>query len=369
MIRILHIGMTSNPGGVENFVMNVYRNIDRNKIQFDFLLDHNAGKIAYEDEIISLGGRVYRSYYRRKELFVKGRISIKQFFRQHPEITGVHMHANTLNPMFKVLEIAKKMNIEVRILHSHNSNYMKKIKTKDKLYEKYARKKLQSITTNLFACSKEAGEWMFNNNKFQVIKNGIDVNKFKFDENTRKATRQELNLDDKFVIGHVGRMNYQKNPIYLLEVFKTIYQKDSNARLLYIGDGDLRPEVEKYIKNNSLEGKVVLVGAVENPYKYFCAMDVFLLPSRFEGLGIVLLEAQANGLKCYTTNMVPQETNIIETVEYMSLDDDKEKWADKILENKNKERKNDVVKYFEKAGYSIDSTVKELQKIYSMNNK
>ena len=136
MIRILHIGMSSNPGGVENFVMNVYRNIDRSKIQFDFLVDHNVKKIAYEDEIISLGGNVYKEYYRRKELFKNGRISIKEFFKRHPEIKGVHMHANTLNPMFKVLEVAQKMNIKVRILHSHNSNYMKKPKLKDRLYEK-----------------------------------------------------------------------------------------------------------------------------------------------------------------------------------------------------------------------------------------
>lgn len=366
MIRILHIGMSPNPGGVENFVMNVYRNIDRNKIQFDFLVDHNVDKIAYEDEIISLGGKVYKSYYRRKELFTKGRISIKAFLKQHPEISGIHMHANTLNPMFKVLEVAKKMKIKVRILHSHNSNYMKKLKIKDKLYEKYARIKLRSVTTNLFACSKEAGQWMFHDNNFQVIKNGIDVDKFKFDEETRNITRQELNLSNNFVIGHVGRMNYQKNPIYLLEIFKKIYQKDNTARLLYVGDGDMKSEVDEFIKNNSLEGKVILLGAVENPYKYFCAMDVFLLPSRFEGLGIVLLEAQANGLKCYTTNMVLQETNVTETVEYIGLDETKEKWAEEILKSKNTERKTDVSKYFEQAGYSIENTVKVLQKIYNM---
>lgn len=366
MIRILHIGMSPNPGGVENFVMNVYRNIDRNKIQFDFLVDHNVDKIAYEDEIISLGGKVYKSYYRRKEFLRKGRISIEKFLKQHPEINGIHMHANTLNPMFKVLEVAKKMDLKVRILHSHNSNYMKKLKIKDKIYEKYVRKKIHSVTTNLFACSKEAGLWMFQDNNFHVIKNGIDVEKFEFNGETRKITRQELNLSNNFVIGHVGRMNYQKNPIYLLEVFKCIHQKDNNSRLLYVGDGYEKDKVKKYIKDNSLEGKVILVGAVKDTYKYFCAMDVFFLPSRFEGLGIVLLEAQANGLKCYTTDMVPKETNIIGNVEYIGLNVEKEKWAEEILKGKNEKRKEDVIKFFEQAEYDIKSTVKEIQKIYSM---
>lgn len=366
MLRILHIGMSPNPGGVENFVMNIYRNIDRSKIQFDFLLDHNASKIAYEDEIISLGGKIYRSYYRRKEFFKKGRKSIKTFFKQHPEITGVHMHANTIHPMFKVLEVAKKMGIKVRILHSHNSNYMTKLKLKDKLYEKCARKKLDYITTNLLACSEEAGKWMFHTNNFQVIKNGIDVDRFNFNQKIRNKTRQELGLSENFVIGHVGRMNYQKNPIYLLEVFKCIHQKDNNSRLLYVGDGDEKDKVKKYIKDNSLEGKVILAGAVKDTYKYFCAMDVFFLPSRFEGLGIVLLEAQANGLKCYTTDMVPKETNIIGNVEYIGLSVEKEKWAEEILKGKNEKRKEDVIKFFEQAEYDIKSTVKEIQKIYSM---
>ena len=364
MIRILHIGMSPNPGGVENFVMNIYRNIDRSKIQFDFLLEHNASKIAYEDEIISLGGKIYRSYYRRKELFKKGRKSIKKFFIQHPEITGVHMHANTIHPMFKVLQVAKKMGIKIRILHSHNSNYMSKLKIKDKLYEKYARKKLKNVTTNLLACSEDAGKWMFHTNNFKVIKNGIDVNKFRFNQNIRDEIRKELNLSENFVVGHVGRMNYQKNPIYLLEIFKKIYEKDNTARLLYVGDGNMREEVEKYINNNSLKGKVILTGAVDNPYRYFCAMDVFCLPSRFEGLGIVLLEAQANGLKCYTTNMVPKETNIIGNVEYISLDETKEKWATEILKEKQEGRKSEVDNYFKQARYDIKSTVEDIQKIY-----
>ena len=321
MIRILQIGMSCNPGGVENFVMNLYRNIDRNQIQFDFLIDHNSPKIAYEDEIKKLGGRIYREYYRRKEIFTKNRKSIKQFLNEHPEITGVHMHANTLNPMFQVLKYAKKKGLKIRIVHAHNSGYMKKMKLKDKIYEIYARNRLKSVTTDLLACSSEAGKWMFKKNNFIVINNAIDVSKFRYNENKRKEIRKKFEINEKqLVIGHIGRMNYQKNPIFLVEILKEIVKKEPNAILLYIGTGEMECEIKNKICEYNLEHNVVLLGSVEDTSSYFNAMDIFLLPSLFEGLGIVLLEAQANGLVCYTSNNVPEIVNIYNSVHYIELE-------------------------------------------------
>lgn len=363
-IRILQLGMTNNPGGVENFVMNIYRNIDRNKIQFDFLLDHNAPKIAYEDEILSLGGKIYRQYYRRKEFFKKERKSIKYFFKMHPEIKGVHMHANTLNPMFKVLQVAEKMKIPVRILHSHNSNYMKKPKIKDKIYEMYESKKLKNTVTKLLACSEEAGKWMFKKNKFFVVKNGINVKDFAFDENERKALRKKFSIENKLVIGHIGRMNYQKNPIFILEIFDEIHKMNNDTELLYIGDGELKGEIEKFIKDKNLESSVILMGKCEKVSEYYNVMDAFLFPSRFEGLGIVLLEAQANGIKCYTSNRVPKETNIVGNVSYIELNKSSKEWADFILNNKNERTYKNITDKFVLSGYDIKSTVLDIEKIY-----
>ena len=226
MVRILHIGMSNNPGGVENFIMNIYRKIDRSKIQFDFLVDHNAPKIAYEDEILSLGGNIYREYYRRKEILKFGRKSIKQFFKEHPEIIAVHMHANTLNPMFKVVEVAKKCNIPIRILHSHNSGYMKKLKLKDRLYEKYAKLRIGAATTDLLACSDDAGKWMFKEKKYTVIKNSIDIEKYLYNTEKRQAIRKEIEIaDDEILIGTVTRLNFQKNPMFWLKFSRTMQFK------------------------------------------------------------------------------------------------------------------------------------------------
>ena len=349
-IRILQLGMTNNPGGVENFVINIYRNIDRNKIQFDFLLDHNAPKIAYEDEILSLGGKIYRQYYRRKEFFKKGRKSIKYFFKMHPEIKGVHMHANTLNPMFKVLQVAEKMKIPVRILHSHNSNYMKKLKIKDKIYEIYESKKLKKTVTKLIACSEEAGKWMFKKNKFIVVKNGINVKDFEFDENERKALRKKLSIENKLVIGHIGRMNYQKNPIFILEIFNEIHKMNNDAELLYIGDGELKGEIEKFMKDKNLESSVILMGKCEKVSEYYNVMDAFLFPS--------------NGIKCYTSNRVPKETNIVGNVSYIELNKSSKEWADFIFNNKNERTNKNITDKFILSGYDIKSTVLDIEKIY-----
>lgn len=363
-IRILQIGMSSNPGGVENFIMNIYRNIDKSKIQFDFLIDHNAPQIAYEDEIINMGGRIYRDYYRRKEILKKGRRSVKNFFEIHPEIKGVHMHANTLNPMFKVLQVAQKIKIPVRILHSHNSNYMREPKIKDKIYGIYERTNLKKYTTNLLACSEIAGKWMFKSNQFKVIKNGIDVNKFKFNEKIRKNLRNKLAIEDNFVIGHVGRMNYQKNPIFLLEIFYEIYKRNNNSKLIYIGDGELKDEIKEYIKEKKIADAVILMGKKEKVNDYYNVMDVFLLPSKFEGLPLTLVEAQANGLKCFVSDTISEESNITGSIDYISLNKKSEYWADLILKNGKERRNKDIEEDFKLSGYDIQQSVSELEKMY-----
>lgn len=363
MIRILHIGMSSNPGGVENFVMNLYRNIDRNKIQFDFLINHNIKKIAYEDEIISLGGNVYKEYYRRKERIIGKGKSVKQFFLEHPEINGVHMHANVLNPSFEIIKTAQKLNVPIRIVHSHNNNYMKKLKFKDKLYEIWVKSRVDSICTDLLACSEEAGKWMFGKKRFAVINNSIDLSKFIFNKTTRKILREKLKYSDSdVVIGTVTRLNYQKNPEYLINVFNEIYKQDNRFKLLIVGDGDLRTQIEKMIKDYDLENDVILVGAVNNSEEYLQAMDIFLFPSRFEGFGIALLEAQVAGLKCFSSNKVPKNINCGDNIQFMPLEYGYTYWVDKILETDFPYNRNINLENFE--DFDIKNNIKKIERIY-----
>ena len=367
MVRILQIGMSSNPGGVENFIMNIYRNIDRSKVQFDFLVDHNLKNIAYEDEIIALGGHIYREYYRRKELFIKGRKSLKSFFKEHQEIVGVHFHANTINPMFKVVEEAYKLKLPIRIIHSHNSNYMKKMSIKDKAYEILEKRRLDKISTHLLACSYEAGKWMFNSKYFEVIKNGINVDEFKPDIEIRNNIRKQFNINDKIVIGHVGRMNYQKNSLFLIDVFNELHKINNNVVLLYIGDGDLKEEVINKIKGNHLEKSVILTGAKDNIKEFYQAMDFFILPSRFEGLPVSLLEAQAKGLNCYVSNAISLESNITGLVKFLNLENTAKEWASEInkgIDNKNVIKENIIKQKFNDSGYNIISSAHKLEKIY-----
>lgn len=366
MIRILQIGMSTNPGGVESFIMNIYRNIDRTKIQFDFLVDHNISKIAYEEEITKMGGRIFKEYYRRKEILCKGRKSIKKFLKEHPEINGVHMHANRLDPMFKVLIIAKKMKLKKIILHSHNDGYMKEISLKDKLYEKYAKKKIRNVTTKLLACSEEAGKWMFGNEKFEVINNSIDINDYTFDANEREKARIDLNVSkNEKIIGTVTRLNYQKNPQFLVRIFEEIYKKNNNVRLLIVGDGDLRDEITNLIKEMHLKDKVFLVGVKKDIRKYLSAMDCFVFPSRFEGFGIAPLEAQVAGLKCYCSDNVPRVVDCTGKVRFISLDKGVAEWA-KIIEE-DFENEKDICRIEDKNlffKYNIKNNIKNIEKIY-----
>ncbi len=363
MVRILHIGMSNNPGGVENFIMNIYRKIDRSKIQFDFLVDHNVPKIAYEDEILSLGGNIYREYYRRKEILKFGRKSIKQFFKEHPEITAVHMHANTLNPMFKVVEVAKKCNIPVRILHSHNSGYMKKLKLKDRLYEKYAKLRIGAATTDLLACSDDAGKWMFKEKKYTVIKNSIDIEKYLYNNEKRQAIRKKIEIaDDETLIGTVTRLNFQKNPMFLAKIFHELCNLNSKYKLLVIGDGELKGDMKYFFEQKQILQKVIFLGSVDNVSEYLSAMDIFIFPSRFEGFGIALLEAEVSGMKCYASDTVPMEIKCSENLTFISLEDDEKRWAEKINgEPLIYDREIDL-KLFDK--YSIEKNISEMEKIY-----
>ena len=367
-IRILQCGLTESYGGMEAFILEVYRNLDRTKIQFDFLITHN-GKIACEEEIKSLGGRIFRIEYSRKENFVKHYKELENFFKIHAsEFCAVHM--NSCFPKYSLpLKYAKKYGIKTRIFHSHNSGDMYASNSKIKTFfknieykiERYFIKKRANVK---LACSNEAGRYVFGKSDFKVINNGIDINKFKFDCKLREKVRNELKFkyDDK-VVGFVGRLQYQKNPLFALKVFNELQKQDSKYKMIIIGVGNLKEKMEKYIQENKIEG-VFFLGQRKDVNELYQAMDYFLFPSVFEGLGIALIEAETSGVRCFASTAVPELTNITDNVRFLELEKGEKEWA-RIISNTDIVSRNDSYKNVKKNKFDIRDTVGELVGVYN----
>ena len=364
-IRVLQVGLTSNVGGTETFVMNLYRHIDREKIQFDFLVDHDK-KLAFEDEILRMGGRVFYEYYYVREKDKPEYRSPEDFFAAHTDIDAVHLNVQEINTLVRVLEAAKKAGIQTRILHSHNAGYMHERTLKQRIYEMYARLQLNGLVTQRFACSDAAAEFLFRGTgEYRVIPNAIDVKKFAFQANIRQELRAELGIrDDEVLLGFVGSFNYQKNIGFLLDIIRGCVQRSKKYKLLMLGQGPLFEEAQKTICENELEKQVICPGNKPNVNEYLSAMDIFVLPSRFEGFGIVLLEAQANGLPCVTSeNVVPEAANVTGNVRYLPLENGAESWVKEICAT-------ECVRYdgqsvIGNSDYDIDKMAEMMENIYS----
>ena len=356
-IRILNIFMVLDRGGAETFVMNVYRQIDRNKVQFDFLV-HGDKVGSYEEEITRLGGRIYRLPEMTKVSAYKH--SVKKFFDEHLRYRIIHSHASELGLL--IFKEAKKRGIPYRICHAHSAPKGVGIKTPIR----YIFKKRMVHYSNVFlACSQSAGIWQFGKkNTFKIIRNGISVNDFTFDGKVRNEIRKELKIENKLVIGHVGRFEKPKNHIFLINIFENVLRY-SDAALLLIGDGSLKTEIERIVKDKGIEDKVIFLGAQSQVAPYLSAMDCFVFPSLFEGLGIVLIEAQANGLKCFISDIIPEETNISTLIERLSLSASPNEWAKAIVNNSfSISNRDKFVNQVKASGYDIKETAEQLQDLY-----
>ena len=281
-IIVAHIMGKWNGGGVESVVMNYYRNIDRNKIQFHFLCDEDSTNIPYE-EIEKMGGKVIiippyqRLFEYQKELY--------RIFKEN-NYKIVHSHINALSVF--PLRIAKKAGVPIRIAHSHSTSNKKE--WKKNILKMILRPLSKLYANNYFACTEYAGKWLFGKKvverkELNVINNAIDLKKFEFNENTRKALREELGIkDDTLIIGHVGRFMKQKNHEFLVEVFNEVYKKNQNTLLILIGQGPLLSEIKQKAINLNIEDKIKFIGQVTDVEKYYNIMDIFLFPSIYEGL-------------------------------------------------------------------------------------
>ena len=291
MIRILQCVNDMHRAGLETMLMNYYRNIDREKIQFDFLT-HRPQRSDYDDEIESLGGKNYapRLYPQNYPKYFKW---MKQFFSEHPEYKIIHSHIDAMS--YLPLKAAKKANIPIRIAHSHNTAIDRDFKY---LLKTYFRFKLPKVANYYCACGKEAGEFLFPGKEYMYVPNAIEIDRFLFNENVRMKKRRELGIKDEIVIGHIGRMSYQKNHKYLIDVFAEILKKKNDSILLLIGVGEKLDDIKKYVEKLGLSEQVRFLGNRADVDELYQAMDVFVMPSLFEGLPVVGVEAQFSGLSC-----------------------------------------------------------------------
>lgn len=357
MIRVLQVVNNMHRAGLETMLMNYYRNIDRTKIQFDFLT-HRPEKGDYDDEIISMGGKVYYAPRLYPQNYLQYFKWMKKFFKEHSEYKIIHSHIDSMS--YLPLLAAKLNNIPIRIAHSHNTSIDRDFKLPLKLFFK---KLLPSVATHFCACGKEAGQFLFPNKKNTFIPNAIDIKKFLYNEEIRRKKRKELELENKFVIGHIGRLSYQKNHKFLIELFSEILKKEKESVLLIIGVGEKEKELKEQVRNLNIEKNVYFLGKREDINELYQVMDLFLMPSLFEGVPVVGIEAQFSGLPCIFSDKVPQETKFEENVIFLSLNTSIELWCSEILKIKKKNKKRDL-KNFEKSIYNIKNAKFWLEEMY-----
>lgn len=358
MIRVLYInGNIMKRGGIEAFMMNYFRHIDASKVHIDFLV-HGYEKGVYDDEILASGSKIYHVPTKSKHP-IRYQKELKKLF-QTERFDIVHSHLDAMSGW--VLKIAKECGVAVRIAHSHNTNHLTNNIVK-RLANEYAKKQIPKYATDLFACSQAAGEWLFGQNaKFRVINNAIDVNKYRFDVGIRDKIRREYGWEQKYVIGHVGRFDYQKNQEFLVPVLKHVKEECDNAVLVFIGEGDTMSAVKELVHKNNLDQSVVFLGARDNVNEFYNAFDIFVLPSRFEGLCFVAIEAQTNGLVCILSDQITKETIICKNVTAISLSN-MEEWANLVCNHRFLREANNV-NLVKEAGYSISDEAKKLQAYY-----
>ncbi|ULM95689.1 glycosyltransferase family 1 protein [Peribacillus frigoritolerans] len=362
--RVLHVMGKMDTGGAETFIMNIYRNLDRTKVQFDFIV-HTTEKGYYDDEIISLGGKIFSvPKFTLKNLYSYVKAWNNFFKEYHSQYNIIHAHVRSTAAIF--LKIAKKYGL-ITISHSHNTSSGNGISAIIKNLLQYP---LRYTADYFFSCSKEAGEWLFgkkivNNGRMKIIPNGIDAEKYTFNNFKRNMVRKELKIDNKsFVIGHIGRFENQKNHKFLVDIFKAIKKSNNEAILILIGDGHLTTTIKEKVKESNLTDSVRFMGVRNDIPDLLLAMDLFLFPSFFEGFGIVALESQASGLKTIVSDTLPEAVMVTDYIIPISLSQPAEYWANEILKYRNGYDRRNTKGEIQEAGYDIKEIANWLGEFY-----
>ena len=359
-LRILQVFASLDRGGAETMIINLYRKIDRSKIQFDFIANESVTAYAYEEEIVAMGGRVYKVPRYRGFNHLNYQAAWRKLLSDHPEWRIVHGHHTS--PAIAYMPVAKSLGRHT-IAHSHTLGGESSLKSNMK---RLLRLPVRFIADGLFACSESAAEWMFGSKSGQVhiMNNAIDVESFAYDERTRAQVRKELGLEDKFVLGHVGGFKRVKNHMFLIQVFKEVQKLRPGARLLLIGDGGLLNDVKDKVKQLGLEEFVQFAGVRADVSSLLSAMDVFVFPSLYEGVPVTLIEAQSAGLPCIISDTITNEVFVTALLEALSLSESAHVWAEKISRFSNGYDRKDTSNEIISAGYDIKQSVTELERFY-----
>lgn len=361
-IRVLNIVTKMDAAGIETLLMNFYRNIDRSRVQFDFLTHRNE-KGFYDDEILRLGGRIYHVPPINPLRHSEYRSALESFFNEHKEYQIVHSHINTYS-MYP-LRAAMHAGIPVRIAHSHTANVPLDIKTPFRIYTK---SRLKKYSTHNFACSEIAGKWLFGKEAIQeenfwVVNNSIDAAKYTYDCIVEERVKEELEVKDKLVIGHVGRFTKEKNHSFIIDIFSEVHKQLPNSALVLVGEGELFNAIKDKVNKLNLQEHVIFTGVRSDVNELFQAFDVFLFPSLFEGLGIVAVEAQAAGVNCFVSDRVPEEALVTDLITRISLSQSSTYWATMIINNRKNNKTNKLIE-IKQAGFDIKEEAKKLQRFY-----
>lgn len=361
MLKVLQVFGGLDCGGAETMLMNIYQAINRNEVQFDFI-KHMVNKGFYETQIVEMGGAIHKCPKYKVYNHFAYKCWWKEFFKSHPEYKIIHSHVRSTASI--ILKIAKKFGLTT-ISHSHSTSNGKGVKA---LIKKFLQRNIVKYSDYCFGCSKKSGEWLFGKGvveteKFKVVPNAIDVNKYRFNELKRQELKKELGLEGTFVVGHVGRFSSMKNHLFLLDVFNELVKVKENARLLLIGDGEMRAEIENKISELNLKDKVVLLGVRSDIFDLLNVMDCFVFPSIWEGLPVSLVEAQANGLPVIMSDTITDEIKITNSLEEIGLCENIDVWVGKIVNSKRSNCDNDIEKVIN-AGYDIHESASELLEFY-----
>lgn len=371
MKRVLQVVAGLTRGGIQSFILNIYKVIDREKIQFDFLVSFPGGTL--EQEIMAMGGRIYYVLPRNAGC-KKSKESIESFFKDHAyEYCAIHIHVSSLSSIM-TLEYAYKFGIPIRILHSHSSSIQKSVKfhwvhTLLHYIHKY---KVHRYATHYWGCSDKAIDWLFKYtgvySKAQWIHNGINCKDYSFDKNLRKIVRNEFGIkDNELVLGHVGRFIPLKNQAFLIDILHEAV-KHRPTKLMLVGDGETRKAVQEMCVKKNILDKAIFTGERADVYRLMQAMDVFVMPSWFEGLPLVLVEAQASGLPVVVSDTISKGVNFTNTILYKSIQDTAEQWYSSISQWQQKVGRTSNIELLKKAGYDSLSTAQQLMAIYLEND-
>ena len=360
-IKVAIVMGKSTSGGIKSVITNYYSNVDRNKISFDLLIDNNSPIDDYS-EIEAIGGRVCKISTLSNPFKY-----ISQIYKLSKEnkYDIIHGYVNALN-VFSMFA-GKMAGVPVRIAENLSSAHPGEKKT---IVKNILKPFSKIFPTDLAACSKSCGEWLYGkkdieSGKVRIFNNAISLKKYTYDKELRDNVRNSLGLsDENFVLGHIGRYQYQKNHNFLIDIFDEVYKRDKNSRLLLVGYGDLKEEIFNKINSLGLKDAVIDMGATENIAGLYNAMDVFVLPSFYEGLPVVGIEAQATGLPCVFSTEVTKETGVIPDTKFVELSENKEKWADEILKIRDNYKRVNTEKYIIDAGCDIETEGRKLQDYY-----